>query len=95
MDAQLDRARLRQSFQGAVEEDRTRFDNQRSEFAANPKKILEVALARLQNDESLERAYQLFVLELVARPAKSCEESLESFTSATAPLISVLKKSKK
>jgi len=90
MEAQIDRDGLRISFQEAVEEDRTRFANQQPEFMNNPKKLLERALSQLQGDESLSSAYQLFVLELVAGPAKSCGESLAIFTKAAVPLISVL-----
>ncbi len=91
MEAQIDRDGLRISFQEAVEEDRTRFANQQPEFVNNPKKLLEQALSRLQGDEFLRGAYQLFVLELVAGPAKSYEESLAIFTKAAVPLISALK----
>ncbi len=94
MEAPIDRDGLRISFQEAVEEDRTRFPNQQPEFVNNPKKLLERALSRLQGDESLRDAYQLFVLELVAGPAKSCGESLAIFTKAALPLISALKYSK-
>ena len=91
MEAQIDIDGLRISFREAVEEDRTRFANQQPEFVNNPKKLLEQALSRLQGDESLRDAYQLFVLELVAGPSKSYEESLAIFTKAAVPLISVLK----
>lgn len=91
MGAQIDRDGLRMSFPEAVEEDRARFANQQPEFVNNPKKLLERSLSRLQGDEFLRGAYQLFVLELVAGPAKSCEESLAIFTEAAVPLISVLK----
>ena len=90
MEAQIDSDGLRKSFQEAVEEDRTRFANQQPEFVNNPKKLLEQALSRLQGDKSLRDAYQIFVLELIPGPAKSCEESLAIFTKTAVPLISVL-----
>jgi predicted nucleotidyltransferase component of viral defense system len=90
MEAQIDRDGLRISFQEAVEEDRKRFANSQPEFMNNPKKLLEWALSQLQSDDSIAPAYQQFVLELVAGPAKSCEETLDIFIKTAVPLISGL-----
>ncbi len=90
LEGHIDDNGLQISFQKAVEEDRTRYANQEPEFAKSPKRILRQALLQLPADEFLNQAYELFVLELVGGPAKSCEGALTIFTKIADNLISGL-----